>query len=238
MNFVLKHIGYFGLAALSAALLLFLPGSVHAAEPVSAGDEEPLAAGKSDSEPRKYKIFTGCSGGMMVHTGWVSGAETVFTRPDGSSTSPMRMSGAPFGIGGAAKVHLWNYLRVGTEGYVSHLNYDRNGSNESVGWGGFLVEGMLPLGRWFPFAGVTVGGGSVKNVTVLEPTISDFLLDNGTTSYRKYSFMALTPYIGVEFALTTKVHIVLKADCLLDLSSRQSDFPLGPRLYLGFMFWH
>lgn len=238
MNFVLKHIRHFGLAALGAALLLFQPGSVHAAEPVSAGDGDPLAAGKSDSEPRKYKIFTGCSGGMMVHSGWVSGSETVFTRPDGSLTSPMRMSGMPFGIGGAAKVHLWNYLRVGTEGYVSHLNYDRNGSNESVGWGGFLVEGMLPLGRWFPFAGVTVGGGAVKNITVLEPTISDFLLDNGTTSYRKYPFMAVAPYIGIEYSLTERVHIVLKADCLIDATSRQKDYPLGPRVYFGFMFWH
>ena len=73
--------------------------------------------------------------------------------------------------------------------------------------------------------------------TVLDATTSDFILDDGTTSYRKYAFMAVCPYIGVEYALTRKVHIVLRADCLLDVTSRQPDFPLGPRIYFGFMFW-
>ena len=173
----------------------------------------------------------------MVHTGWLTSSDVNFASPSGAVVGPMRMNGMPFGIGGAAKVHLWNWLRVGSEGFVSHLNYGKNNSNESIGWGGLLVDFIYPAGRWFPFAGVTIGGGAVKNATVLDATTSDFILDDGTTSYRQYAFMAVCPYIGVEYALTRKVHIELRADCLLDVTSRQPDFPLGPRIYFGFMFW-
>ncbi|MGN0190158.1 MAG: hypothetical protein ACI39U_00730 [Candidatus Cryptobacteroides sp.] len=195
------------------------------------------ASGADSTLVSKYKVFRGCSGGMMLHTGWISSSDVTFTSPSGAAVGPMRMRGVPFGIGGAAKVHLWDWVRVGGEGFVSHLNYGENHSNENIGWGGLLVEGICPIGRWFPFAGVTVGGGSVKNTTVLDATTSDFVLDYGTTSYRKYAFMAVCPYVGVEFALTSKVHIVLRADCLLDVTSGQADFPLGPRIYFGFMFW-
>lgn len=203
----------------------------------STGAKQSKDYGPDSTIVAKYKVFRGCSGGMMLHTGWLTSSDVNFASPSGAVVGPMRMNGMPFGIGGAAKVHLWNWLRVGSEGFVSHLNYGKNNSNESIGWGGLLVDFIYPAGRWFPFAGVTIGGGAVKNATVLDATTSDFILDDGTTSYRKYAFMALCPYIGVEYALTRKVHIVLRADCLLDVTSRQPDFPLGPRIYFGFMFW-
>lgn len=82
------------------------------------------------------------------------------------------------------------------------------------------------------------GGGSVKDVTALEDTTGDFRLDGGTTSYRRYPFPAIAPFAGIEYALTGRVHLVLKADYLLNLSPRQADFVRGPRFYFGFMFCH
>ena len=193
----------------------------------------------SNARPRKSPLaFSGYSGGMMVHSGYVSAGNVTFTPPNGGVPVTAKISGLPLGIGGALKIHFGKHLRIGTEGYSSNLRYGKNGSYEHTGWGGLLVDGVLPLGRWFPFAGITLGGGGVKNVTVLQDTTGDFALDDGTTSYRKYTFMALAPFVGVEYALTDRIHLVLKADWLLDATSRQSDFVRGPRVYFGFMFCH
>ncbi len=193
----------------------------------------------SNARPRKSPLaFSGYSGGMMIHSGYVSAGNVTFTPPNGGVPVTAKISGLPLGIGGALKIHFGKHLRIGTEGYSSNLRYGKNGSYEHTGWGGLLVDGVLPLGRWFPFAGITLGGGGVKNVTALQDTTGDFALDDGTTSYRKYTFMALAPFIGVEYALTARIHLVLKADWLLDATSRQSDFVRGPRVYFGFMFCH
>lgn len=196
-----------------------------------------LSGANRDIDQKKSRLaFNGYSGGMMVHTGYVSAGNISFAGTDGNQFGTSRIAGMPLGIGGAMKVNLGKHLRVGTEGYSSNLKYGKNGSYEQVGWGGLLIDGVLPIGRWFPFAGVTIGGGGVKNVTVFDSTTQDFVLDNGTTSYRKYAFLAVAPFAGVEFALTEKIHLVLKADWLLDTTSRQPDFVQGPRLYFGFMF--
>lgn len=194
---------------------------------------------KAGTRDRKSPLaYSGYSGGMMVHSGYVSSSSVTFSYGDGSQAATMKMSGMPLGIGGALKIHFGKHLRIGTEGYSSNLRYGKNGSYSHTGWGGVLVDGVIPIGKWSPFAGVTVGGGGVKNVTVLEKTTEDFIMDEGTTSFRRYAFMAIAPFIGVEYALTQRVHLVLKADWLLDATSAQPDFVQGPRLYLGFMFCH
>lgn len=196
------------------------------------------SAGAESREKKSPLAFSGYSGGMMVHSGYVSSSTISFSRGDGTPASSVRMAGMPLGIGGALKIHFGKHLRIGTEGYSSNLRYGKNGSYSHTGWGGILVDGVIPIGKWSPFAGVTVGGGGVKNVTVLEKTTDDFILDDGTTSFRRYAFMAIAPFIGVEYALTQRVHLVLKADWLLDATSAQPDFVQGPRLYIGFMFCH
>ena len=213
--------------AITALLILF---STSAMIPPSAGAES--------GEKKSPLAFSGYSGGMMVHSGYVSSSTVSFSHSDGTPASSVRMTGMPLGIGGALKIHFGKHLRVGTEGYSSNLRYGNNGSYSHTGWGGVLVDGVIPIGKWSPFAGVTVGGGGVKNVTVLENTTKDFILDDGTTSFRRYAFMAIAPFIGVEYALTPRVHLVLKADWLFDATSAQPDFVQGPRLYFGFMFCH
>jgi opacity protein-like surface antigen len=137
-----------------------------------------------------------------------------------------------------ARVHLGKHLRVGTEGYVSTLNYGGKGndSHARIGWGGLLADCMWQLGRWAPYVGGTIGGGGMKNLTLRNPTPLDNEVESDA-SFRRYSFMLVAPFAGVEFALTDKIRLNLKVDWLVNLTNRQPDFPTGPRVYLGFSFY-
>lgn len=197
----------------------------------------PLFAGDGNGT-RKAFSFSGYQGGMMVHSGYVRSGQCQFVSADGAQTYGMVMQGAPLGIGGALKLGFGEHLRVGAEGYVSNLYYGRYGSYSSTGWGGVLADCVWHKGRWSWFAGGTIGGGGVKNVTLFDDMPLDFRLENGTASYRHYGFMAIVPYAGVEFALTGRVHLTMKVDWMLNVTRRQADFVTGPRIYLGFMFCH
>lgn len=194
-----------------------------------------LIAGNRADSPLKYNGFTG---GMMVHTGYLSSKNAQFIG-DAGSVYNVKAKGMPFGIGGALMLKFGEHLRVGTEGYSSNLKYGEFGSYEHIGWGGVLVSCAWERNKWTALLGTTIGGGGVKNVTVLtEYSTSDFILDNQTSSYRKYSFMCVSPFVAVEYAMTKKIHLIMKMDCLCNLTARQNDFAFGPRLYFGFMFCH
>lgn len=180
--------------------------------------------------------YKGFSGGMMVHTGYVFSGSYSIINTSGDVISRQKMSGSPFGIGGALKIHLSEHFRVGTEGYVSTLNYNHNGSFASIGWGGVLVDWMWQLGKFATYFGVCVGGGSQKNLTISESYGDDYKVEDNTL-YRKYGFMAVTPYAGVEFAITEKVRFTFKADYLMNVSNPQSDFLRGVRFFIGFSFY-
>ncbi len=189
-----------------------------------------------NSTPRRSALaYRGFSGGMMLHTGYVS-AGTISLQGVGGAITSQEMSGMPTGIGGAIKFHFGKYLRLGTEGYSTSLKYGPHNSSLNIGWGGILVDGLYRMGRWAPFAGLTFGGGSVKNLTVTAPVHDDFDVE-ANISYRRYSFMTVTPFAGVEFAATSHMHLMFKADWMTNVSNPQPDFPSGPRFYLGFSFY-
>ncbi|MBO5902405.1 MAG: hypothetical protein J6Q40_00200 [Tidjanibacter sp.] len=175
--------------------------------------------------------YRGFSGGMMLHSGWVNGGSMEI------GGKMQDMAGLPMGIGGALKVQLGDHLRVGTEGYTSALAYGDFNSSLSVGWGGLLVDWAF-VGRSgkTSFFGATVGGGSVKNLTLNTEPADDFVAEEGV-SFRRYAVPLITPFVGMEYPLTERINVVLKADCLIPLSDAP-DFPLGVRLYVGFMFGH
>ncbi len=185
--------------------------------------------------------YTGFSGGMMVHTGYIGGGTLTLTNGAGE-TFHSRLSGAPTGIGGAARIHLGSHLRIGSEGYVSTLNYgggrgeNKNQSHARIGWGGVLADLIWRRGSWAPYIGATVGGGGFRNLTLQSPTP----LDNTTeldASFRKYSFMVAAPFVGIEYTLTDKIRLNMKADWMFNLNNRREDFVTGPRLYIGFAFY-
>jgi hypothetical protein len=181
--------------------------------------------------------YTGFSGGMMVHTGYLGGGNITLTDLDGNLYS-RTLEGAPTGIGGVARIHLGNHLRIGGEGYVSTLRYGGKGndSHARIGWGGLLADCMWKIRRWIPYVGGTIGGGGFKNLTLATSTPLDTQMETGA-SFRKYSYMVFVPFVGVEFAMTDKMRLNLKADWMLNLTNRQSDFASGPRIYFGISFY-
>lgn len=193
-----------------------------------------IALAQSEPHPFRYEGFTG---GMMVHTGFVWAKGLSLTSPGGEALPKAKMSGMPLGIGGAVKVHFGQHLRIGSEGYSTKLSYGVKGSYSHIGWGGVLVDGYWEVGKWNLFVGGTIGGGGSTNVTLTNPYHVDETTEENV-SFRKYSFMCLCPFVGFEYALTEKVHLTAKVDWLFNVSNPQPDCPMGPRLYLGFMFRH
>ena len=180
--------------------------------------------------------YNGFSGGMMMHSGYLQSKDFTIATNNGQSLQNLQAKGVPFGIGGAAKVHLGKHLRVGGEGYVSNLNYGEHNSIFSLSYGGVLVDCIWQNKRFSPYVGVLFGGGSTQNTTLFAPTYDDFVAEENV-SYRKNSFLALSPFVGIEYALNDKIRLTLKADYLLNLNSAPNDFASGVRVFVGFMFY-
>lgn len=198
------------------AILLTLGTSLHAAEITH---RHPLA-------------YNGFSGGMMLHTGYVSRGHIAV-----GAAPAQHIAGMPVGIGGALKVRFGNHLRIGTEGYASSLSYGDWGSSVSIGWGGLLADWCFPLGRFTPYVGATIGGGVVENLTLTSTPPLD-LLPEADTSYRTYGVGLIVPFAGVDYALTSRIALTFKADYMFTLGSPEFDTPTGVRCYVGFMFSH
>lgn len=181
-------------------------------------------------------VYKGFSGGMMLHTGYVYGGRTQLYDMQNTALTVEEMRGMPSGLGGAIRFHFGDHWRFGSEGYSTGLNYGINHSAISIGWGGALVDYLWGSGKFRPFTGITLGGGSVKNLTLLQDSPLDFITEQAA-SYRSYPFMALCPFMGLEYSLTQKIHLICKIDYLMNVSSPQEDFVRGPRFYLGFMFY-
>ena len=78
------------------------------------------AAGRDNRNSR------GFDGGMMVHTGYLSG------RLDAIG---YEAKGFPMGIAGVIRLHLGDHFRLGSEGYVSTLcrpDIGRRGDDQSI----------------------------------------------------------------------------------------------------------
>lgn len=163
----------------------------------------------------------------MLHTGFLQG-----------DISPLglRVAGAPMGIGGLVRLHLGEHWRVGTEGYVSTLRQLHNGSYVKMGWGGLLGDFYWTFGRFMPFAGLTVGGGGQTNLFMLETPPDDWTPSTETYS-NTGAFMVIDPFVGCDFVVSQTFHLSLKADWLNAISSKV-ETPSGPRIYLGFIFYH
>ena len=173
------------------------------------------------------KLFNGFDGGMMVHSGYLTGSI-------GPGVIPAK--GLPTGIGGVIRLHAGNHLRVGSEGYVSTLAQRGNGSYVKYGWGGILADVRMVLGKVMQYAGLTVGGGSATTLLMEETPKVDWDPINGTI-YHKQGFMALCPFAGCDFLVSEAMHLTLKADWLNCLGHDVS-VPSGPRIYFGFLFYH
>ena len=177
------------------------------------------------------KAIKGFSGGMMVHAGYLSGGDNPYG---------YEASGTTFGIGGVAKLHLSKHFRAGFEGYFSNMGLSKNiqdGSFNKVFWTGALVDWYWKAGRFYPYAGITLGGGMETAFYIFDGDKHDWLPEANAV-YNKKPFFAADPFIGVEFAAGEALHLTLKADWLLAVNNDGLNRPMGPRIYFGFIFTH
>ena len=176
---------------------------------------------------QQKKSLRSFDGGMMVHSGYLSGNLDAIN---------YQAKGAPLGIGGVIRLHLGEHFRLGSEGYVSTLSQLDNGSYLKYGWGGLLADVYTVIGRFQPYAGLSLGGGSMTSLLMMEAPSSDWAPIDGTY-YHKQGFMAVDPFVGCDFIVSGPMHLTLKLDYLCALS-QSGLLPHGPRVYVGFLFYH
>lgn len=212
-------------AAFMTAILLTMPFNI-------------MASDKSDGRCPEFR-FRGYTGGMMLHTGYIRSSEFGMSGPAGENLGTMQIRGGAIGIGGQVKFAFGtatDMIRIGSEGHSTTVSYKPSPSYAHTGWGGILVDYIRRTkGRVHPYIGVTVGGGGVKNHIMLDGSTSDFATEPHM-ALRKYAFMAVSPFAGIEISLTSKLSMVVKADWLFNATGPQNDFPDGLRLYVGIMF--
>ncbi len=179
----------------------------------------------------REKTVKGCTGGMMVHTGYLSGCDNPYD---------YNTKGVTFGVGGLARVQLGNHFRVGFEGYVSTLGLKENissGSHNKVFWTGLLCDWFWKSGRFYPYAGVTVGGGMETSYLMFSGDKSDWLPEPSAV-FHKEAFLAFDPFVGIEYELRRTIRLNFKLDYLVGYNSEGFNRPSGPRLYIGIIFAH
>lgn len=184
----------------------------------------------------KQPIYQGCSGGMMLHAGWLGGKHNEY---------PYNPQGATVGIGGAMRVNLWKYLRLGGEGYVSNMpmamtnlrHTMQNGSYIRSGWGGVLVDACWRNEKIWPYVGTGIGGGAKRSLFIAEGSQNDWNKEESAI-FRKQSFFYISPFVGCDIVLTSAIHLSLKIDCMVSFHQKGLLTPIGPRLYFGLMFCH
>ena len=197
----------------------------------SAAAASTASAAAAASEHHETKAIKGFSGGMMVHTGYLSGGDNPFGYD---------ATGATFGIGGVAKLHLSKHFRAGFEGYFSNMGLHKgvsSGSFNKLFWTGALADCFWKVGKFYPYVGATVGGGMETAFYMFEGNKHDWLPEAAAV-YNKKPFFAVDPFVGVEYAVGEALRLTLKADWLLAINKDGLNRPMGPRIYFGFIFAH
>ena len=211
---------------------------------------------KSKSDKDGKKVFTGFSGGMMIHGGYAfsTSPNELFRNGslEGSKLNDLPKDGFTFGLGGTLRLHLIDHIHLGGEGHMSFMPLMSSGSSIRTGWGGAMCDFYATLGIVKPLIGMTIGGGAMRRVYVPEDAEQISKGANGmvyNASYSKTPFFLLDPYVGLEIALG-KVAMLIRVDYMLPFGKdndglatptvKWSNFvtPSGPRLYVGFVFGH
>lgn len=216
---------------------------------------DPMAAPtkqkKAQSEKEKTPVFTGFSVGVSANLGYAfakSPAEMYHNKTlENMKLSDISRQSITLGAGIMGRIHLFNHMHVGAEGYVSTMPM-RSGSNIKHGYAGALIDGYFTLGKVALSAGTGIGGGKIKRMYVPE-NAEQVSSDKGVlynASYTTTSFFYFDPYVGVEVPISSLMSVLIKLDYLLPFGKGQDAFistfkwsnflsPSGPRLHVGFL---
>jgi len=218
----------------------------------------------ADIQPEKEQkhssgIFTGFSGGMMLHGGYLfaDNPQNIFSNNGLGSIDYVKglpKDGFCYGLGGALRAHLINHIHLGAEGFVSTMPLMKTGSNVRTAWGGVLCDVYGNWGKVRPMVGMTIGGGAMKRLYVPNTDPVTQTDSSATTiynsSYVKTPFFFIAPYVGMEINLARHMALLIRIDYMLPFNINSKGLsatgqsvkwehfitPSGPRLYVGIMF--
>lgn len=236
--------------------LALLPLGLMAQEQKSADAAAEKAEKKEKTKKTLSEVFTGFSGGMMVHAGYAfsDSPDKVFSNTGLGSLDYVKnlpTDGFCFGLGGALRVHLINHIHLGAEGGMSTMPLMKTGSNVRTGWGGAICDFYTNWGKTRPLIGLSVGGGAMRRLYVPDGEPQETGTQGDETSYNasyvKTPFFYMDPYVGLEISLTSHMALLIRLDYMLPFGSTGSKLtpnvewsnfmtPSGPRLYVGLMF--
>ena len=185
----------------------------------------------SSASAEEKKLIKGFSGGMMVHTGYQYGCDNPYG---------LDISSPTFGIGGCAKLHLTDHFRTGFEGYFSSAPVKsgvESGSYNKLFWTGVLADFFWKTGKFVPYIGATVGGGMETSFYLFEGDKHDWEIEARAVLH-KQPFVAIDPYVGVEYQVGKALRLTVKTDWMFAINSDSLNQPMGPRFYFGFIFAH
>ncbi len=143
-----------------------------------------------------------------------------------------RIDDVALGIGGKLSFGLCDYFRVGMEGYGSSATYKKDGSFYSLGWGGLLGEFVYAYKKSSLIIGLTIGGGSNKQMEIVIDNNSFGTYD--VVKLDKKGAFVTTPFLSYEYKISSKANLSAKIDYVM--SPTGNIFNKGFRLYLGCLF--
>ena len=238
--------------------LFLLPLSLLAQEQEEPAEVSQPAPAKTRKTKSASEVFTGFSGGMMLHAGYLfsDSPDKVFSNTGLGSEEYRKglpSNGFCLGLGGTLRVHLIDHIHLGAEGFVSTMPLMGTGSNVRSGWGGAMCDFYTDWGKVRPLIGMTVGGGIMKRLYVPDEAPVVYGNDSSSVynaSYVKTPFFFMDPYVGLEIDLNTHMAVLIRIDYMLPFGRTSSGLtnltqdvkwsnfmtPSGPRLYVGIMF--
>lgn len=220
-----------------------------------------LLQAKDDKSEGKEKssvhVFTGISGGIMAHGGYLfaQSPDVLFSNTglgDPATWGNLKKDGFCYGFGAQLRIHLINHIHVGGEAHLSNMPLMKTGSNVNSAWAGGFVDFFGGWGKAKAMIGLGIGGGQLKRLFVPEGEVEKVPEGEGNTSYNsaytKTPFFYLDPYIGIEFPLIGNVlGMQFKIDYMLPFGNPNSNLaenvkwsnflsPSGPRLHVALLF--
>lgn len=184
---------------------------------------------------QERKVFNGFSGGMMLHLGYAFG---------NNQQAPLTPNGVYWGLGGAARINLFEHLRLGGEGYVSNMPSGFMNGSELVagsylrnGWGGLIIDSHWRKEKVWFYSGATIGGGALRSLYIRNGNQNDWQSEADAT-FNKQSYFCVVPFVGLDYVITQRVHATFKVDWQVALHKKELLLPTGPRVYVGILFCH
>lgn len=239
------------------ALMLLTQVGVWATEPVAYDPYAPSQqtdakkAGKAKKDDSS-KVLTGFSFGLLGNIGYGFSQTPKQLYNNGTiretiSGKALSKSNITLGGGLMGRLHLFNHMHLGAEGYLSLMPMMSSGSSVRHGYAGALIDGYFTMGPIVLELGTGLGGGKVKRLFV--PEQGEQVSSSSTeitynASYTTTPYFYLDPYIGVEIHFGGITGMLIKFDYVLPFGKGENGgihsptwssliTPAGPRLHVG-----